>query len=351
VNEAAVSQGIVLRLLHDLGWPSYDNSVVWPEYSVGTRRVDLALCHPPRKPIVFIEVKQVGQGADAERQLFEYAFHLGVPLAILTTGQEWHFFLPAEQGDYGERRVYKLDLLERDPCESIARLRRYLEFGAIVSGAAIEAARTDYRSIAKEREIQRTMPEAWQKLISESDELLVELLVEKVESLCGFRPDLEAAATFLAGTAATSASAALIPSPRSRVAPLARDLPKSVAPDNQFRERFSLDIFGEHFRESNGREVLSRLFEQLDSRDPSFLERFASRSTSGRNKRPYLARTRESLFPGSEHIAHVASNCREVRPGWWLDLHLSYRSMERVARIACEVAGIELGTDVKIRLG
>ncbi len=60
-NEAAVSQGIVLRLLQAIGWPAYDTQVVWPEYSLSGRRVDFALCHPPAKPIAFVEVKQVGQ--------------------------------------------------------------------------------------------------------------------------------------------------------------------------------------------------------------------------------------------------------------------------------------------------
>jgi predicted type IV restriction endonuclease len=110
-NEAAVSQGVVLRILHALSWPTYDTQIVSPEYSVEGRRVDFALCHPAGKPAVFIEVKGVGQSdATGERQLFEYAFHKGVPMAILTDGQEWQFFLPAEQGDYGERRVYKLDI-------------------------------------------------------------------------------------------------------------------------------------------------------------------------------------------------------------------------------------------------
>ena len=39
-NEASVSQGIVLRLLNALGWPTYDTDAVWPEYSLGGRRVD-----------------------------------------------------------------------------------------------------------------------------------------------------------------------------------------------------------------------------------------------------------------------------------------------------------------------
>ena len=112
-----MSQGIVLRILHALGWPAYDTQAVWPEYSLSGRRVDFALCHPPGKPIAFIEVKQIGQSDGAERQLFEYAFHDGVPMAILTDGREWNFFLPGEQGDYGERRVYKLDMMECDLAE------------------------------------------------------------------------------------------------------------------------------------------------------------------------------------------------------------------------------------------
>jgi len=114
------------RLLNTLGWPVYDIEVVTPEYSLGGRRVDYALCHPSREPLVMVEVKQIGQSKGADHQLFEYAFHKGVPMAVLTDEQEWHFFLPTEQGDYGERRVYKLDLLERDSQEAEAGLERYL---------------------------------------------------------------------------------------------------------------------------------------------------------------------------------------------------------------------------------
>jgi predicted type IV restriction endonuclease len=57
VNEATVSQGIVQRLLHLLGWPVYDTEIVAPEYSLGGRRADYALCHPPREPVILVEVK------------------------------------------------------------------------------------------------------------------------------------------------------------------------------------------------------------------------------------------------------------------------------------------------------
>jgi predicted type IV restriction endonuclease len=96
-SEAAWSQGIVLPTLHELGWPVFNTSIVIPEYSIEGRRVDYALCHPESHPVVFIEVKKVGLSDGADRQLFEYAFMLGVPMAILTDGQEWSFYLPGEQ--------------------------------------------------------------------------------------------------------------------------------------------------------------------------------------------------------------------------------------------------------------
>ena len=37
VSEAAVSQGIVLRMLNALSWPAYDTQIVCPEYSLQGR--------------------------------------------------------------------------------------------------------------------------------------------------------------------------------------------------------------------------------------------------------------------------------------------------------------------------
>lgn len=148
-SEASVSQGIVLRLLSVLGWNIYDTEIVIPEYSIRGKRVDFALCHPRNKPVVLIEVKQVGNAEGFEKQLFEYAFHQGIPSVILTDGREWHFFLPGEQGLYQERRVSKLDILEEDLENSYNRFIRYLDHERVAKGLAIESARDDYRKVSK----------------------------------------------------------------------------------------------------------------------------------------------------------------------------------------------------------
>jgi hypothetical protein len=80
-----------------LGWPAYGRSSDQRTPLEG-RRVDFTLC-PAKKPIAFIEVKQIGPGDGTERQLLEYAFPAGIPLTILTDGHEWSFFPPAKQGD------------------------------------------------------------------------------------------------------------------------------------------------------------------------------------------------------------------------------------------------------------
>ncbi|HEY2952309.1 MAG TPA: hypothetical protein VGK40_06995 [Verrucomicrobiae bacterium] len=145
-------------MFQELGWDTWDTNVVWPEYQTGEGRADFALCHPPSKPAVFTEVKQPGKAEDAVRQALEYAFHAGVPFVVLTDGRTWSFYLPAEQGSYEDRRVYKLDLYERPPAEAGKILHRYLEHARVESGEALEAARNEYRSRNRRSQAKTAIP-------------------------------------------------------------------------------------------------------------------------------------------------------------------------------------------------
>ena len=103
-SEAAISQGVVTRILAVLGWDVYDTQVVTPQFPIrnSARKVDYALCHPPREAAILIEVKDIGKAdGKGEIQLFEYCFHEGVNIAILTDGRLWSFFYPAGGGKDG----------------------------------------------------------------------------------------------------------------------------------------------------------------------------------------------------------------------------------------------------------
>jgi predicted type IV restriction endonuclease len=346
-SEAAVSRGVVFRLLQAVGWPVFDPRIVHPEHDLGGRRVDYALCHPPGRPVALIEVKRGEQIEGADRQLFEYAFHAGIQLAILTNGQEWHFYVPGETGSYTERRVYALDLLSRSAGEAGERLIRYLGYERSCSGAALQSAKEDYRDAARRREIRATLPQAWSKLIEEQNDLLMELVQEKVESLCGYKPDKETVASFLTeGRFSTTpphlVAAAARPEPMSTVAQRpapARETEPAAARGFVLHDR--------EFLANTNRDVMLKLLEELARSDSGFLERFAARPKHGRSRR-YVARTREELYPDSPHLTEQHS--RQVN-GWWVGTNYSTAVIRSIIQMACEVAGLTYGRDLTVRLG
>ncbi len=83
---------------------------------------------------------------------------------VLPNGRTWIFYLPAEQCSYEDRRVYKLDLLERPPAEAADILRRYLAYERVVSGEALDTARKEYRSRDRRSQARAAIPEAWREL-------------------------------------------------------------------------------------------------------------------------------------------------------------------------------------------
>ncbi len=340
-TEAAVSQGILLPTLHVLGWPVFDTSIVIPEFSIEGRRVDYALCHPSRKPAVFIEVKKVGLSNGADRQLFEYAFHSGVPMAILTDGQEWSFYLPGEQGRYDERRVYKLDLLERNTEEATTRLERYLDYQKVCSGEALTAARSDYKNVARKREIEASFPKAWLSLLKEQDSLLLDLLADKVEDLCGYKPDLDLCGQFLEKQLQNKQfmeNPTLTKTPSASQSITNAFVPKPVSTHPV--SNFSFIFKGRTISARSAREVMSKIFQLLAQEDSGFFERFAARKHG--KKRRYLAKNKLELYPGRPDLAEQHSI--EVLPGWWLGTNYSHKNIQEIIDLALETAGPQLNS-------
>jgi hypothetical protein len=359
-NEASVSQGIVLRLLHALGWPSYDTDAVWPEYALSGRRVDFALCSPPGKPIAFIEVKQIGQSDGAERQLFEYAYHDGVPMAILTDGREWNFFLPGEQGAYDERRVYKLDIVDRDVKECVERMERYLLHSAVASGAAIQAAREDYRNVSRDRQMLTAIPEAWRQIIADEDEMLLEIVADRVENLCGFKPGPDMVAAFLKQSVAGHLAPPPIPRGRSAAQPVQRTssppmptaaksvekpacvpMPRATAPHGQ--TGFSFE--GRFHPARNAIDTLRQVFDLFIKRDPTFGERFAGLPKHGRTRR-YLAKDSNKLYRDRPDLGSI-----KLESGWWMSTNHSKQTIGQIITMACDVAHVAQDHDLVVSLG
>jgi len=341
-NEQAISQGVVLRLLQELGWDTWDTATVWPEYQTGEGRADFALCHPPAKPAIFIDVQQPGKAEDAVGQALEYAFHTGVPFIVLTDGKTWSFYLPAEQGSYEERRVYKLDLLERSPVEATETLNRYLARDRVVAGEALGTARQGYRSRYGRSQARAAIPEVWKELVGKGNEELVELLAGNVELKTGIRPDTDEVAEFLAGLG----NPVIIETSRSNASEQSSRATERRVPQHAIGETSRsgrLILRGAAYPYANAKEAMVIVLRELAKADSSFLERCSQHPDAQGHKRRYIARTPEELYPDREDLREM----REALPGGWLvATNLNNVIKKTIIKLAAEVAGLKFGNDV-----
>ncbi len=343
-NEQAISQGVVLRVLQELAWDTYDPTRVWPEFQTGEGRVDFALCHPPSMPRIFLEVKQPGRAEDGLRQLFEYAFFKGVPFVVLTDGKTWSFYLPGEQGTFDERRVYKLDLFERSEAEVAAKLIEYLQFSRVVSGEALEAARLQYQSSNKKSLARQTIKAAWEELLENEDPTLIELVSDAVESKCGVRPDDEDVAAFLKRpwqNQQPQQSLAVPQTPKKEPTPQPR-APFQTPPQTRAA---TVNILGQNHDARNAKEATLIVLRELARRDPSFLARCIGHPDNVGRKRAYIGRNTEDLFPDRPDLRELHE---EIADGFLLNTNLSNASKQGVLRMACEVAGLTYGREVRV---
>lgn len=340
-NEQAISQGIVLPVLQELGWDTWDTAVVWPEYKTVEGRVDFALCHPPSKPADFIEVKQPGKAEESVRQALEYAFHAGVPFVVLTDGKTWSFYLPAEQGSYEDRRVYKLDLFERPPAEAAETLRRYLEHSRVESGEALETARKEYRSRNRRSQAKAAIPEAWRELVEKGDEDLVDLLAQLVESKAGVRPDDDDVAEFLAALGKT-----IIVEAVQRNIPQTTQIvthPIYSPPNSESSRSGKLVLLGKSYAYHNAKDAMVIVLRELAKGDPSFLERCSQHPDAQGRKRRYIARSPEELYPDREDLREMRETLSD---GWFVATNLNNVLKKTIIRLATEVAGLKFDKDV-----
>lgn len=345
-NEQAVSQGIVLRLLQELGWDTWDTALVWPEFQTGEGRCDFALCDPPSKPAVLIEVKQPGRAEeDAVRQALEYAFHTGVPFVVLTDGRTWSFYLPAEQGSYEDRRVYKLDLFERPPGEAAEILQRYLVRARVKSGESLETARSEYRSRSRKTQARGAIPEAWRELVEKGDELLVALLVSSVESKAGVRPDDDDVAEFLAALGRPMTGETAHGNTSQPPSLTAGSHPTVQRPSGELSRRGELVIRGRTYSYQNAKEAMVIVLRELAKTDASFLERCSQHPDAQGRKRRYIARTAEELYPDRPDLREYHE---ELPGGWLVATNLNNVLKKTIIKLAAEVAGLLFGKDVVV---
>ena len=116
----------------------------------------------------------------AAREAFELCVH--------TDGPRWWFYLPSAKGGLSQKRCHVIDLIEQKPEEAAADLMALLSRESVAGGGHLEAATAAHQS-QKRKMAAEFLPEAWNKVMSEPNKILVEILSDATEKLCGCKAD------------------------------------------------------------------------------------------------------------------------------------------------------------------
>ena len=278
LDEASIKAAIVLRLLSLLGWNPFDINQVRPEYTVESKRVDFSLRINDMNK-AFIEVKRPNESLEPhQEQLLGYSFKEGVKIAILTNGITWWFYLPLNEGSWEQRRFFTADLMEQQP-ESIAeRFIALLSKDNIVTGNAVKNAEDLYQSRQRKTILRDALPKAWHKLISDPDDLLVDLLIETTEKLSGFRPEVEDIEKFLYGISHPSTPEPRPARPSSpQVFPAQKPSVSAPSGDGYINKQIvAFTLLGKEHRPRNWKELMVTVAEEIYRRHPAEFDRALS---------------------------------------------------------------------------
>jgi hypothetical protein len=329
-DEQATKQGAVLPLLGRLGWDRDNLDEVKPEFSVGERKVDYALL-TNAQPLVFIEAVRGGEELSGHQEkLVDCAAKQGVKLAALTDGIVWWMYLPTQKGGWEQRRFLAIDIRNQDSDELAVRFRELLSKDCVVSGAALATAQQLHESKARDSTIREAIPKAWKALCQSPDEALLAMLAQRVERLCGHRPNHAMLAEHLARLAGSSpkdAPAAPAPAPASAKPPAkavaANGKAPPATPDGErwtFRRPLEFHFLGEHRDAMTFKEILLGVGEILYRRNgEEFWTRVSGiRSRSGktyfaRDSREYVGMAEPMPIGESGVYVETGSSAEDIR--------------------------------------
>lgn len=296
-DEAATKQAVVTRLLSLLGWDIFNIDEVTPEYSVGEGKVDYSL-RIGNANKVFIEVKKIGEELEKhQEQLLSYSFQMGVRLSILTNGVTWWFYLPLHEGSWEQRKFYSIDILQQESKDIISKFVDFLSKDNISSGKAIQNAEEIYRGQQKLNILEETLPKAWNKIIEEADDSLVELINDITEKLCGFKADPELIEQFLLRHKSHLIISAATPTRTPQLVP-PKSIPLTPTPISTLDSYTGKSISSFYFRGSRyevryWKDLLIKLCEILNTMHGAEFKKVLS--LKGR-KRPYFSLNKDELW-------------------------------------------------------
>jgi hypothetical protein len=187
-DEAATKQAVVLKLLDCLGWDIFNVEEVQPDWRADHGSAAYALrIESTLRVLLDVKCKR-DNPEELHRGLVDLAIREGAELCALTDGLRWWFYLSSAKGAWTHKRCRMIDIPEQKAEQSAAELAALLARERVATGQYLEAAKEAFQD-QKRRATAEVLPGAWNKVLAGPNNILVEILGEASEKLCGYKAE------------------------------------------------------------------------------------------------------------------------------------------------------------------
>ncbi len=336
LNEHQVCQYVILPVLEALGWDTWSEEVV-PQYKSARGIVDYALFIDGR-PKVFIEAKNLGEFLSAhEEQLLRYAYTEGIELAVLTNGKEWWFYLPTERNiKWDDRKFVSLNILDNTSYAE-EQFRKYISKDSVSSGYALKQARSTLLT-------KLYITEIWQDMISEPEELLVDLISEKLRQKINTDVDINIVREFLhnmsEGTFLQMEDINMhYYEVNENESKLKHTKPASVLKTKSKKFREFILVYKNKARKFRSmKDLVKTLLNTIEDENNGFLNVFYKKGRG--KKRVFISRNPQELY--GDRIDLSAKHKDILRGDWYIGTNYSVQNFIQMAQLACEIVNYNL---------
>jgi predicted type IV restriction endonuclease len=218
-DEAAIKQGIVLKILSLLDWDPFDVDEVQPEFEIQGGRVDFCLKNEKTNKVFILVRKNDKDFPKHQDKVLSVCVQGKVPVGILTNGLTWWFSLPLVQGSAEEKVFLTIELGNQKAEEASEAFENFLTKENVVSGEAEKAAGDIHAARQRDFFIKETLPKAWAQIMSDPKKWLADILGSVTEELCGYHPDREVMEEFISSKLKETVNLESLVQPKTAVPP------------------------------------------------------------------------------------------------------------------------------------
>ena len=309
LDEAAIKQAIVLKILSLLEWDPFNIDEIQPEYGLEDGKVDFLLKDKDSHK-VFVGVKKELNGFEKYQEKFlSWAVEGDVKIAILTDGFTWRFFLPLIEGSPENKKFHTIEV-HKEKAEDIKKsFSDFLLKENITSDNTVKMAKDIFNNRKKVRLINEYLPKAWLKIMNEPEKWLVDIISEVTEDLCGYKPDGETVQKFILSEVKTEAEKSDL-----RKSKPSEEIKKNGQKDYKGKTPKSFTLMGKAFKVKSWQQILLKICEMMFEKNKDSFESLL-----------YITLESRDCFSKDPH---EFVNCQEI-PGThiYVDLDLSVISI------------------------